>query len=308
MLPSVLANFESVISKPRLDSYRGYFQARTLDEAIGLYMWNTELSASFSTLISLFEVALRNQVHRAMSLHYSNGASASIHWYDRIYGSLKPATKSKIEEVRHEWVGRTRRLRNPQPSADEIVSRVSFGFWPGILSTIDRRVNYADKIYPAIFPHHALSATPTDWLDHGNRTAALAFIYELNTFRNRLAHHEPLWKFAALHDQAGRLTHPSTTTLQGSIARFNRLLSLIDAALQAMTPSFQADLIESSWSKRIKYLLSNRGVLRYRMLNHCPTPTMIEPRDLQRNFHLVVRKNQPVYVRLAGSRGLFLPD
>ena len=92
MLPSVPVNFESVISKPRLDSYRGYFHARTVEEAIGLYMWNTELSASFGTLISLFEVALRNQIHRAMSLHYSNGASSSIHWYDRTYGSLKPAT------------------------------------------------------------------------------------------------------------------------------------------------------------------------------------------------------------------------
>ena len=308
MLPSVPVNFESVISKPRLDSYRGYFHARTVEEAIGLYMWNTELSASFGTLISLFEVALRNQIHRAMSLHYSNGASSSIHWYDRTYGSLKPATKSKIDEVRHERVGRVKQLRNPPPSADEIVSRVSFGFWPGILSTIDRRVNFADKIYPAIFPYHALSTTPLDWLDHAKRTAALAFIYEINTFRNRLAHHEPLWKFAALYDQAGLLIHPSTTTLQDSIIRFNRILSLIDAALQAMTPSFYADLAQSSWRKRISYLLSSRGVLRYRMLSHCPIPATVDPRELQRNFHLVVRKNRPVYVSHAGSRGLFLPD
>lgn len=141
--------FEHLISKPRLDSYKGYFHTKNLNESIGLYRWNAELSACFGTLVSFFEIALRNSVHRTMSQFYSRGASSSDHWYDRIRQSLKPATVSNLDELRHEGCWRSRTLRHSPPSPDEIVSRVSFGLWPGVLSSIDTR--YAGHILPTFF-------------------------------------------------------------------------------------------------------------------------------------------------------------
>lgn len=308
MKPSIARDFESIIAKPRLDSYKGYFHARSLEETIGLYMWNGELSACFSTLISIFEIVLRNQIHRAMSLHYSNGSHASYHWYDRIWGSLKPKSKSKIDEIRQEGPPGRRRLRNPAPSPDEIVSRISFGFWPNMLGSIDRRVNSVDRILPAIFPHHPLNVQPLDWADNGKLSAALAFIHELNTFRNRIAHHEPLWKFAALYDNAMVQIYPSSTNLSDSLLRLRRILSLLDEAMRSMNAGMFADLQSSSWRRRIDFLLSERGVLRYRTYRHCPADRAISPLEFQRNFHKIVLANEPVRISKSGSAGLFVPD
>jgi hypothetical protein len=62
MLPNFPTAFERAISKPGLDSYRAYFRTNTIHEAIGLYMWNGELTACFGSLLSFFEINLRNNI------------------------------------------------------------------------------------------------------------------------------------------------------------------------------------------------------------------------------------------------------
>jgi len=66
MLPADLSIFEQTISKARLNSYRSYFNA-DLREAVGLYMWNAEISSCMRVLLSYFEIALRNSIHRELS-------------------------------------------------------------------------------------------------------------------------------------------------------------------------------------------------------------------------------------------------
>ncbi|RZI40373.1 hypothetical protein EGT07_23815 [Herbaspirillum sp. HC18] len=309
MRPALPTIFEQAISKPRLDSYRQYFRPRNIDEAIGIYMWNSELSACISTLLAYFEIALRNNIHQAMSQFYSRGASSSIHWYDTIRASLKLGTVSKIDEVRYEGPPKNRRLRSPAPGPDEIVSRVSFGFWPGVLSTIDPR--YADQILPHIFRHHPLNANPADWNVAPTRKAALAFIYELNIFRNRLAHHEPLWKFGAVKDTSVRppvVILPASTNHADSIARFQHLLALFDNALNSLNQDLHADLLQSSWRNKLEYLLSPRGFARYKSIRHCPRPASVTPTDFRRSFSFIVKDNQPVRIKRANAIGLFIPD
>lgn len=303
MRPSVSTSFEAAISKPRLDSYKGYFKTRTMEESIGLYMWNMELSSCYSNLISLFEIALRNHIHRAMSLRYSPTGAASFHWYDKIWGSMPYESQNKVDSIRYTGRGPTRVRRSPAPSPDEIVSRVTFGFWPAILSIIDGRANYADKIFPVIFPNHPLSASPADWVVKTHRKKAVAYVYELNAVRNRIAHHEPLWKFPAVPNEVAE-----SKNIADSLMRFHRLLSQIDQAAQAMNADLYNDMLRSSWRLKINYLLSERGILRYRTSNFCPGENVITPLDLQRNFHLIFLKNQPVTVEHKGRAGLFYPN
>lgn len=302
--------FEDVISKPRLDSYRGYFQTKSVDEAIGLYMWNSELSAYFSALLSCFEICLRNNTHRVMSQFYSRGVSSSDHWYDQIQKSLKPGTVSKIDDVRYEGPHHSRRLRNPQPGPDEIVSRVSFGFWPGVLSAIDAR--YADQLLSGIFPNHPLNANQADWKVASTRKGALAFIYELNEFRNRVAHHEPLWKFAAVMDTSVKpavVVIPASRNQVDSLARFQRLLSFLDSAMAAMNHGFYFDMLNSSWRQKLNYLLSARGLARYKSLKHAPVDNnALTPTEFRRAFKKIVKHNQPVRIRRSNFQGVFIPD
>lgn len=53
--------------------------------------------------------------------------------------------------------------------------------------------------------------------------------YEINDLRNRLAHHEPLWKFTAIKDTSAnpaRTVVPATQSQADTLARFQRLMGL----------------------------------------------------------------------------------
>lgn len=299
MRPLQAAAFEQAISKPRLDSYRGYFHAN-LDEAIGLYMWNMELSSCLSALLCYFEVALRNSVHRSMSHFYSRGSSYSIHWYDQISAQLSPHLRDKLQDVR-----RRHRGAASGPGPDEMVSRLTFGFWPGVIGRIDRR--YVSQLLPSIFPNHALNANPAQWQMPGPRGAALAHLNEFNTLRNRLAHHEPVWKFAAVQDPVlGQL--PGTVDIATSLARFFRLLGQFDDGLRSLNLALAQDLATSSWRRRIDFLISSRGVERYRTGKHVAGPAM-SAATFRRTFGQVVRANQVVIIGKGPRyRGLFTPE
>jgi hypothetical protein len=309
MRPISTQIFEHVISKPRLDSYKGYFHTKSINEAIGLYMWNCELATCFNALFSFFEIALRNNTHRAMSQFYSHGASNSDHWYDKKSCALKQEATNKIHEVRTEGSWKKRTPRNPAPNPDEIVSRVSFGFWTSILGSIDKR--YASQIFPGIFPNHQLNATPTDWNNDPIRKSALAFIYELKDFRNRIAHHEPLWKFSAIKNTS---VNPAILIVAGSncytdsLARFQRLLGLFDTAMDAINKDFYIDLKQSSWREKLDYLLSAHGLARYRANKHCYAIDSVTPFEFRQSFNLIVKNNQPIQVKRSTFNGLFIPN
>lgn len=315
MRPTLPQNFEDVISKPRLDSYRYYFHLANTNEAIGAYMWNCDLSACFSAIMAMFEIALRNSVHRAMSLNYSNQVNTSIHWYDGIASQLSDDTIKKIDSVRYEWVkvrGQRRRVkqaRSPAPNPDEIISRVSFGFLPGVLSKIDGR--RADQIMSAIFPYHPVSVNPIDWKDNAIRRRELAFIYELNIFRNRIAHHEPLWKFAPVWNTAQQQAvaiAPASNNLADSLLRFQRLLKLYDDGMHALNEGFQKDILLSTWRQKLDKLLTQKSFLKYTKFHHHPKQISITPTIFRRNFPLIVKASNPVRVKRNGFSGIFIPD
>lgn len=310
MRPTVPLSFEETISKPRLDSYRHYFRA-SRDEAIGLYMWNGEVSSCLGALLSYFEVALRNRIHRTMSEHYSRGASNSIHWYDTIRSQLTPGIQEKITRVRTtRGPGGKPVSKKPAPNPDEVVSRVTFGFWSSILGVVDTR--YADQLFPKIFPNHPLNVNPSDWAIKQQRKQALGFIYELNELRNRIAHHEPLWKFSAIKDTSIKpaiVLVAESTDQASSIQRFTRLLDLFDQNVRAISTDLYVDLKISSWRTTLDFLLTDRGVNRYRKQKHVPASAVLSPAELHRSFSLVGKSNQPV--RIAGRsrfKGLFTPE
>ncbi|MDO9236179.1 MAG: Abi family protein [Aquabacterium sp.] len=309
LLPNPIA-FEELISKPRLDSYRGYFHA-SLDEAIGLYMWNGAVSVCLGTIIAYYEIALRNRLHHAMSTFYSNGGSTSIHWYDRIWAQLKSETQRSIDKIRTErGPGGTVVVRNPAPSPDEVVSRLTFGFWPAILAVIDRR--YGSQIFPNVFPHHPLNATPAAWNNRVSRKQATEYIYEVNYIRNRIAHHEPIWKFPAVMNTSQSppvVVISESLSKSDSIARFRSFIANLDAGIASLSADLTNDLSNSSWRNDLNFLLSDRGVSRYRSLRHVPANGTLSPADLRKNYSLVGKANQPV--RIGGRAqfgGIFIPN
>lgn len=246
-----------------------------------------------------------------MSVFYSNGASTSIHWYDRIWAQLKGETQRSIDKIRNErGPGGTFIVRNPAPSPDEVVSRLTFGFWPAILTVIDRR--YGSQIFPLVFPQHPLNSTPAAWNNKVSRRQATENIYEVNYIRNRIAHHEPIWKFPAVMNTSQ--SPPLVVTAESlsksdSIARFHSFIANLDAGIASLSPDLARDLSCSSWRNELNFLLTDRGINRYRSLRHVPANGILTPADLHRNYSLVGKANRPV--RIGGRAqfgGVFIPE
>jgi hypothetical protein len=163
-----------------------------------------------------------------------------------------------------------------------------------------------------VFPHHPLNATPTAWNNKASRKQATDYIYEINFIRNRVAHHEPVWKFPAVMDTSN--SPPSVVTSESlnerdSIARFKSFLSKLDAGTSSLSVDLARDLLQSSWRAQLNFLLTDRGINRYRALRHVPRGEVLTPADLHRKYSLVGKGNQPVQI---GGRsqysGLFIPN
>lgn len=303
MLPPALV-FEQIVSKPRLDSYRGYWRVG-IDAAIGLYMWNGELCGEFSKLLAYLEIALRNSIHREMSLNVSGGATMSTHWWDVVSSQLKPEARKQIQKVRD-------KAPHIPLSPDELVSRLTFGFWPNMLAWIAKqRPTLPSKILPG-HPLSQAGARP-NWFSLVARQQAVRQFLEFSDLRNRIAHHEPVWKFSDVLDTSplpplpARLVYAASTDEASTFARFNRLLRLYDQATESLSPALYASIRSSSWRMKLDFLLSPRGVQRYKDCCHIAEQNAIDTQELQERFAAVVERNRPVRVLDDGGEGLFIP-
>lgn len=289
---------ESVLSKPRLDSYRSYWRVNA-DGAVGLYMWNGEVCAELSKLLHFFEVALRNSAHRALSLNQSAGASNSVAWWDALWPQLSVDTQSKIQALRV----------RARPSPDELVSRLSFGFWPNLLNWMAKQ---RTGLMPAVLPGHALSlpGAQLGWHDRRCRAEALQPFFELKDLRNRIAHHEPVWKFGPLLDTssgAARRIAAASTNEATTLQRFARLMSVFDQATQSVSAGLQAALASASCRTRLNMLLSANGVDRYRCGRHVMQPPAMDVQEFSHAFGSIIRRDRPVQLKDPQGAGLFIP-
>lgn len=294
--------FEQIVSKPRLDSYRTYWKVDP-QAAVGLYMWNVEVSAEMGKLLQHLEVALRNNIHRELSLHVTGNASTSTAWWQVgwVAGQLTNDAWNSINTVYSKAAPAT-------PGPDEVISRLTFGFWPNMLNWTAKQ---ATVRMPAILPGHPMSqlgANP-DWSNKKARREGLQDYFELKDMRNRIAHHEPLWKFAKVEQTVAgkKVIVPASTNEASSINRFARLLSIYDRAVLEVSPPLYACIHSSTWRARLNFLLSPRGVDRYRHGCHVPEPASVTTLALKQQLATVVRGNRPIILSDHGGEGIFIP-
>lgn len=170
----MLADLEATLSQPRIAAYRqaaGYDEIRTLQ----LYRWNTQLGEAFHLPVQAVEIALRNRINTVLVARYNDDW-----WNDpRFFHDASLKQRAQIEEVK----ARIARRGAPVVTG-QIVAGLSFGFW---VSMLDARFNPAlwSAQLTTVFPH----------LPNGtSRDAAQKLMRQIAEFRNRIWHHEPIFK------------------------------------------------------------------------------------------------------------------
>lgn len=168
-------SFRECVSEPR---FRRYVAASRSDrDAVERYCWKIQLSESLYPTLSILEVSLRNGAHRALSDHLG-----TEFWFGSI---LHPRKYQNIADL----IARITSRAGGPPTADKVVSEITFGFW---LSLFSRRYNAVwwqphDPLLAKVIPHHPNIARDT------RRHLEITLEYAV-ALRNRVMHHEAVFQ------------------------------------------------------------------------------------------------------------------
>lgn len=152
------------------------------EQAMRLYTWNTAASAAFYGPLQGLEVALRNAMHRELVAGYGPD------WYDNVACGFDAGTLRRIEAAKDD-------LRRDGYAVDppHLVAALPFGFWVALLGRGGRagglgaaKRNYEMTLWRPCL-HKAFRYAKV------SRAQAHHPLDYLRTFRNRIAHHEPIF-------------------------------------------------------------------------------------------------------------------
>jgi len=176
--PASLTGLPALISAPRLGPYLAACDSGVY-QAVRLYTWNVEVAAAFWGCVHVLEVGMRNAMHGQLVSRFSRDD-----WWDAPEVRLHNVTQGQLQTARRSadrTAGKARRLLVP----DDVVASLSFGFWSGLLGP-GGPFQYETQFWqPALrkaFPGHA-----------GSRKSLHKEVDSIRLFRNRLAHHEPVF-------------------------------------------------------------------------------------------------------------------
>jgi hypothetical protein len=204
------------ISHVRLSSYRRFFQAGSDLEALGLYQWNEDLREAFARTTDLIEVVLRNKFHAALSQRYGKlGSPGSRDWYAHLH--LPKKSFEKVRDITHVCQRGNWLPHQPVRTPDDVVSNLTFGFWPRLLDVSTDTNQLAvpwSHIIPDVLPGHR-QKVETYWRPQARQDALFARLDLCNDLRNRIAHLEPIWKLGPLKEEARNRRGRPVRTVSG---------------------------------------------------------------------------------------------
>ena len=166
--PNNKNNLVKALSGERLSTYLNE-NDNNLEKALGLYIKNIEISAAFLIPLQVLEVTIRNSLNETIKNHYGTDD-----WFDVI--PLNDFAQKKITSAKHAV---TKQQDNPQIS--HVVAELTFGFWLSLI-----RSEYHQSLWiPFLNKSFPYAKKPRSEIhDHLNH---------IRIFRNRIAHHEPIF-------------------------------------------------------------------------------------------------------------------
>lgn len=176
----IFLEFERIVSQKRLSRYVNACGGDTR-KALTLYRYNLRVSQELFTMISCFEVAIRNAIDNELTARYgnewlkdsiSNGGFLTGSDTVKSFGIVKHTYDKLVSEGRY--------------SHTKLLSGLEFGVWKYMYSPPQFRAT--GRVLLRVFPHKQRS-TPNL---HINHTYLFNELDKINTLRNRIAHHEPI--------------------------------------------------------------------------------------------------------------------
>jgi hypothetical protein len=156
------------LSQERLTKYLTDTRGN-LDHAIALYERNTRLCESFYSSLQCMEVCFRNTLARNMAAAYGPD------WL------MSPGAGSALERDALESIEQAKRkVQKAHVRQGDVIAELSFGFWVGLLGPRYDATLWRQALYKG-------------FRIGGPRRRVHSRFNALRRFRNRIAHHEPIF-------------------------------------------------------------------------------------------------------------------
>ncbi len=144
-----------------------------------LYRLNLKLSQEFFTVISCFEIALRNKIDERCIVNFGNN------WL-RDGAKANGIFDSNNTKLTRQNINDAVKQLGTSYSHNKLVAELGFGFWRYLFA--QRQYNATGRILLQIFPSKPISTPAIQY----NQNYVFNQLAKINKFRNRIAHHEPI--------------------------------------------------------------------------------------------------------------------
>lgn len=173
--------FEKLFSAKRMQKYLAACNNDTR-RAMTLYRYNLQLSQEMFTIISCFEVVLRNLIDKEMvSLHGSDWLRDAILPNGALCNDRRVENTRKIIEKVYNGL-----MREDNYSHSKLLSEMEFGIWKYMFSNAAYALMGQRLL--RIFPNKPISSRQHRY----DNTYVFQELDYINKLRNRIAHHEPI--------------------------------------------------------------------------------------------------------------------
>ncbi len=147
-------------------------------KAMTLYRKNLQLTQELFTVISCFEVALRNAIDATASTSLGNDWLRNAAAIGGVFDSQKcRLTKMNVNDAI---------VKLHVYSHYKLVAELGFGFWRFMFA--QNQFNATGRVLLRVFPSKPKSTAAIQY----NNTYIFNQLAQLNEIRNRMAHHEPI--------------------------------------------------------------------------------------------------------------------
>jgi hypothetical protein len=223
---------QNTISEPRIETYRNFFDKHSTEEIYGIYLWNKTLCGAIYPLLQACEVALRNAINTSavnrFGAYWYNSLSHTQHNgrdnfnYSNLVSNFERAKDNVVKKLNKQRRNNGQQpLRHGyKPDFNLVVAATDFSTWEFALHTCHYRVNNNSYLWPKQtkksfknWPHQSSYDTQVELYD---------IVSELRPFRNRLSHHEPLWKGISVTTEKEALAY-----VNQKIDKIESLISII---------------------------------------------------------------------------------
>ena len=173
-------DFEKILSQKRMNRYLTACNGDTR-KAMTLYRYNLQLSQEAFTIISCFEVALRNAIDANLTSVLGQEWLKDSIMQGGVFTSRNTVKSYEIINYAYNKLRSTGLY-----SHTKLLAEMEFGVWKYMFSPIQFRLTGRRLLQ--IFPNKARSTPQIQY----NHSYIFNELDKINTLRNRIAHHEPV--------------------------------------------------------------------------------------------------------------------